>query len=216
MKNFHTTRIGLVLAAVSFLACGSDTSETDPCRDVACADGETCSEGVCLCGGADGSVCESGYSCLASAGACYPEGSLDSCAEGTSYSQGEAFRDVSEDWGIPSMGIVATLVTVVDYDRDGWPDLMLRRGGNTVFDDFQEGGTRIKWLLRNNGQGGFEDVTESSELFTPRSSSSEGMGRPGGLVVFGDVDNDGFPDAYTGVTTQDETAAAGERSEIML
>ena len=39
-------------------------------------------------------------------------------------------------------------LSAVDFDGDGWPDLVVRLGG-TGSDDFSAGGVRQTWLLRN-------------------------------------------------------------------
>ncbi|MCB9525712.1 MAG: CRTAC1 family protein [Myxococcales bacterium] len=61
---------------------------------------------------------------------------------------------------------------------------------------------RHQWVLRNTGAG-FEDVTFSSGFFQPRNRYDAEIGRPGSMVVFADVDNDGDLDAYTGVDTRE-------------
>ncbi|MEY3014664.1 MAG: hypothetical protein RIT45_3399 [Pseudomonadota bacterium] len=109
-------------------------------------------------------------------------------------------------------GVEGTILSVVDVDQDGWPDLMVRRGGA---DDFATG-KRSNWLLRNNGKGGFEDITESSKLFAPRQAAAPGQGRPARVVVFGDVNNDGFPDAFLGQPRTDLQSEDAETSDIAL
>ncbi len=80
----------------------------------------------------------------------------------------------------------ATLV-LLDYDRDGRPDLFLL--GAVV----QDGKVR-DLLLHNEGGGGFEDVTAAAGLAEPR---------PGLGCAVGDFDNDGLPDLLvTGVGRQ--------------
>ena len=73
-------------------------------------------------------------------------------------------------------------VAVLDYDRDGWPDLYFTDGGSwpdnrdSVYTDR---------LYRNLGTGKFVDVTDQAGLGD--RSFSQG-------VAAGDVDNDGWPD----------------------
>ena len=55
-------------------------------------------------------------------------------------------------------------------------DLLVRNGGGP--DDFSEGGSRSRLVLRNTGQGTFEDVTEASGLLT-RRFPGDPPGRPG-------------------------------------
>jgi len=70
-----------------------------------------------------------------------------------------------------------------DADGDGWPDLFLVNGRN-----WAPGGKRtISALYRNNGKGGFTDVTMGSGL----DVEMYGMG-----VAAGDYDNDGRQDLY--------------------
>jgi hypothetical protein len=118
-----------------------------------------------------------------------------------------AFRDVTEDWGIA--GVEGIRIAVTDLDGDGWPDLLVRNGQDP--DDFSEGGARTRWVLRNTGSGGFEDVTESSGLLVTRGVSSSN--RPGQTVASADVDNDGDLDIFMGTA---RFGGSGETSELML
>ena len=86
-----------------------------------------------------------------------------------------SFRDATAESGLGfyrlSMGAV-----FLDYDNDGDQDLY-------VSHDAHEG----NYLYRNNGQGQFTDVSQSTGIY----SESEGMG-----VSIGDFNNDGFVDLY--------------------
>jgi len=109
----------------------------------------------------------------------------------------QVFRNASEDWGLAESGVTGTLLTAVDFDGDGWTDLAVRdHGGNA-------------WLLRNTGQGGFEDVTEESEILASRRSEAP---RPGQIWAWADVDNDGDLDVYTGLP---DDGSSEETSEIL-
>ena len=76
-------------------------------------------------------------------------------------------------------------IGVLDYDRDGWPDLHLTQGAPWPI---QEGDTSSRdELFRNMGSGVFAPV-----------AADAGLGEPGysqGPAV-GDLDCDGFPDVY--------------------
>ena len=106
------------------------------------------------------------------------------------------FSEVTEDWGLT--GVQGVKVAAVDFDGDGWVDLHVHRGGSGVYDDFGDEGTRHSWLLRNNEGKGFVDVTESSGFRALRTPDGS-LGRPGTIVAFADIDNDGDLDAFTGV-----------------
>jgi hypothetical protein len=75
----------------------------------------------------------------------------------------------------------------LDYDRDGWQDILLVNGadwpGHQQRDHKPEPST-LK-LYRNNRNGTFSDVTHSAGL----DVEMYGMG-----IAVGDYDNDGFPD----------------------
>ena len=83
-------------------------------------------------------------------------------------------------------------VAVIDYDRDGWPDLLFVNGcpwpGHPA-----PGADQAPCLTfyRNKGDGTFEDATDAAGLRV----TMFGMG-----ACVGDIDNDGFPDLFvTGV-----------------
>lgn len=134
---------------------------------------------------------------------------------GTKWTPGTmAFRDATADWGLDVIGAKGVRLSAVDFDGDGWPDLVVRLGGNGA-DDFSSGGKRQTWLLRNTGHGKFEDVTEKSGIRKNRSVTTPGAGRPGEVFAFADVDNDGKLDVYTGLTN-DPMKPQTETSELLL
>jgi hypothetical protein len=82
-------------------------------------------------------------------------------------------------------------VAVLDYDRDGWSDLLFVNSCPWPGHPTPAGGPPTLCLYRNKGDGTFEDVTEKTGL----AVTMYGMG-----VAVGDYDNDGWPDLYiTGV-----------------
>jgi hypothetical protein len=72
----------------------------------------------------------------------------------------------------------------VDYDGDGWQDILLINGMDWPSNKKQR--STLK-LFRNNRNGTFTDVTRSAGL----DVEMYGMG-----VAVGDYDNDGFPDLF--------------------
>jgi len=72
----------------------------------------------------------------------------------------------------------------LDYDRDGWQDILLINGMDWPGHKRQRSTLR---LYRNNRNGTFTDVTRSAGL----DFEMYGMG-----VAVGDYDNDGFPDIF--------------------
>ncbi len=104
-----------------------------------------------------------------------------------------AFKEVTTAWKLDK--IEGVRITVVDIDGDGWADLVPRVGSKL-------------FVLRNTGKGTFEDVTSKAKLYAPRSGTTQRKVDP---VSFGDVDNDGDLDAYTGVQS-----TTGGLSELMI
>ncbi|MBV9145955.1 MAG: CRTAC1 family protein [Acidobacteria bacterium] len=70
----------------------------------------------------------------------------------------------------------------IDFDADGWPDILLVNGMD--WSGHKQQRTTLK-LYRNNRNGTFTDVTHAAGL----DVEMYGMG-----VAVGDYDNDGFPD----------------------
>ncbi len=79
---------------------------------------------------------------------------------------------------LPIIASMGASVTVVDFDRDGWPDLYVVTS--------REGGKNR--LYRNNRDGTFTDVAEKmgiADLNQPGTGVCQG-------AVWGDFDNDGY------------------------
>jgi len=88
------------------------------------------------------------------------------------------FTDVTAESGLGTQSGFTQSVAWGDYDDDGDPDLYLtNRGSNR--------------LLRNMGNGEFEDVTAEAGVAGPLTLDGDGIG-----VAFGDFDNDGDLDLY--------------------
>ncbi|MBM4360428.1 MAG: CRTAC1 family protein [Deltaproteobacteria bacterium] len=133
--------------------------------------------------------------------------------EASSWKPGQkAFRDATKDWGIE--GVLAVRVNVLDVDRDGWPDLFVRNGGGP--DSFGAGGTRTRFLLRNNGKHSFEDITEKSGITAVRSAENAATGRIAEVAAAADVDGDGDVDVYMAKANTSPADKKQELSELML
>jgi len=77
-------------------------------------------------------------------------------------------------------------VAILDYDRDGWPDIFLVNGQELKPDPAAKQ-PPTSHLFHNNHDGTFTDVTEKAGLV----STGWGQG-----VCAGDYDNDGYDDLY--------------------
>lgn len=94
----------------------------------------------------------------------------------------ESPRDLDKELShiMPIIASMGASVTVVDYNKDGWPDLYVVTS--------REGGKNR--LYRNNKNGTFTDVAEElgvADLNRPGDGVCQG-------AVWGDFDNDGFED----------------------
>src|SRR6185503_9687020 len=139
--------------------------------------------------GSGGTTCTGGGDSGSDAGANCPVLPDPICSAGTKWTPGTAaFVEATEKWGLT--GVEGQRLTVTDLDGDGRPDLVVRRVG-VLADDFGPGGKRNIWLLKNTGSGKFEDVTQDSGFLVMRTDPNGTLGRPGEIIVFGDVDNDG-------------------------
>jgi enediyne biosynthesis protein E4 len=127
---------------------------------------------------------------------------------------GKWFTDVTAEAGIFSGdgGIVGIRVAAADLDGDGWVDLVIH-GALATRDTPPT--AYVKRVLMND-HGRFIDKTAESGLLDSRDGP--GTGRLSNLIVFGDVDNDGDLDAFSGTYQGGTTKppASADRSEILL
>lgn len=216
-------RIFEILVCLLFLhemGCSEAGTESLPpatkCSLVVCPDnGSVCSEtdGLCHCGDTSGPVCSANEICFPEQKECQ---TVPNCSLGAKWETGKkAFVERTKEWGLEDIGARGIRLASGDFNNDGWPDLLIRSGNNRE-EDLSAEGTRRSWLLINDTQGGFKDVTKSSGLRAFRTSQDPELGRPGEVVAFADVDNNGSLDVYTGMTTGSENSFPGATSEVML
>jgi enediyne biosynthesis protein E4 len=90
------------------------------------------------------------------------------------------FKDVSKPCGIAAFPGKALGIAINDFDRDGWPDILVAN------DSFPQ------QLFRNNRDGTFSEVAlEAGLAFDQDGKAFAGMG-----VDFADYNNDGWPDVF--------------------
>ncbi len=120
-----------------------------------------------------------------------------------------SFVDVTQKAGLAGRSAFSTSAMWVDYDRDGLLDLFVCNyvqwsdrhdvfcsldGSNKSYCTPEAYRGSTCWLLRNRGNGTFEDVTAKSGVF---DTSSKALG-----VALIDYDRDGWPDIAVANDTQ--------------
>jgi hypothetical protein len=99
------------------------------------------------------------------------------------------FTDVSFASGIakPTIKFLKWGVGCEDFDNDGWPDIFIASGHVYPQVDSLTAGAKYretKIVLRNNGKGSFQDVSDQAGAAISMLEASRG-------AAFGDLDNDG-------------------------
>jgi hypothetical protein len=130
-----------------------------------------------------------------------------------------AFVDVTRSSGLAGRTAFSTSAIWVDYDRNGWLDLLVCNyvkwsAEHDVFcslDGSQKSYCTPEayrgetcWLFRNRGDGTFEDVTATSGIF---DTSSKSLG-----VAMLDDDQDGWPDLFVANDTQPNKLYRNQRN----
>ncbi len=103
---------------------------------------------------------------------------------------GKFFTDVSLQAGLAANHLLGWGIAFVDFDDDGWKDLIIANGHVYPEVDRSPVGDRYRQktlLYRNLGNGKFADVTASA-------GPALAMLRPARGLAVGDVDGDGRPD----------------------
>jgi hypothetical protein len=88
-------------------------------------------------------------------------------------------------------------IVAADYDNDGYPDLLVLRGGW-----WREHGKYPLSLLHNNGDGTFADVTKKAGLMSIHPTQT---------AAWADFDNDGWLDLFVG---HEQTGAEKHPSQL--
>ncbi len=192
----HLLLLGLFVLA----ACGGDDTSTSGGADTTSQDAATADGG----NGTDAGSTDGG------SGADTEQ--PPACRTASKWTKGtKAFVEATTEWGLK--GVEGTRVSVLDYDGDGRPDVLIRGGDGP--EDFTKG-ERRRWLLRNTATG-FVDVTAKSGLFTARGNQLPG-GLRGSVLASGDVDNDGDLDIFVARAVHDPNADDydGGTSELLL
>ena len=122
---------------------------------------------------------------------------------------GGHFVDVTDRAGLGGRIAFSSSAIWLDYDRDGWLDLLIcnyvRWSPETDISCSVDGKTRsyctpeaypgsTLWMFRNKGDGTFQDATASAGLLDP---TSKALG-----VAMLDYDADGWPDLFIANDTQ--------------
>ncbi len=113
------------------------------------------------------------------------------------------FTDISEEMGVKKLNALGTQVTVADIDGDRWPDIYTSLASKTRENQNEPQG--LYKLLKNVKGASFEDVTFSSGLFAGKDGTN---GLASTYVVFADMNNDGFQDAFNAVYVDNDTLSS--------
>ena len=107
---------------------------------------------------------------------------------------GMKFVDVTNKAGLSDSSFYTHGGAVGDFNRDGWPDLLVTGYGRVVLYENVPGA--------NKGERSFVDVTRKAGLLGKETDGpSKESGQPGNhfwssSAAFGDLDGDGYPDLY--------------------
>ena len=118
------------------------------------------------------------------------------------------FTDISEEMGVQKLNALGTQITIADIDGDRWPDVYTTLASKTR--ENQNEPKNLYKLLKNVKGKNFEDVTFSSGLFATKDGTN---GAASTYVVFADMNNDGYPDAFNVVYVDSDTLSSDSFQE---
>ena len=124
--------------------------------------------------------------------ACADKRPAELCNPATELPSEEFFTDVTDDWGLTD--VRGNTMSAADYDGDGQVDLFVSATAQHTTNEWGSTG-QVDFLLHNTGDG-FEDVTETSGIASRPDGAND---RAFKTLLWGDVDNDGDLDAFTGI-----------------
>lgn len=110
------------------------------------------------------------------------------------------FTDISEEMGVQTLNALGTQITIADIDGDKWPDVYTTMTSKLRED--QNEPQNLYKLLKNVKGRIFEDITFTSGLFAAKNGTN---GLASTYVVFADMNNDGFQDAFNVVYVDKNT-----------
>jgi len=185
-KKVHSILLFIIFLIFSLIntACGEENKkekiEKTPCTDINCSDNGSCilENNIAKCNCNDGFY-EDGLTCNNTP-------ALKCLTNGT---QKITFKDITKDLNLEAKKMIGTNITVTDFNQDHWPDVLVTKGLSTRYD---KENPKYQYAFFKNNKGNFEDYTWESGLFKTRDGED---GRITSYVIFGDVNNDGYPDA---------------------
>ena len=137
-----------------------------------------------------------------------------------SATHGTTFTDVTSAWKLSP--VRGNRISVVDLDNDGYPDIVISSNApnHRVQLALPDGGAErlVNVLMNRASDGGRVFESRLDNGFFAVRGFAENQLRSANLAVFGDVDNDGDLDGFSGSYTdpQHPETDTTDRSEIML
>ncbi len=141
---------------------------------------------------------------------------LDSAPTCSTATPGTIFVDNTDSWGLTP--VRGNRLTVADLDGDGFPDLVVHAISSNARTQLDGGAPLVRQLMNRRAPDGtrrFVDETVASGLFAVRGGSDTQL-RSAHFAVFGDVDNDGDLDAFSGSYDDPSKPDVSDRSELMI